>query len=147
MEASRRLIQTVRVFLAGAVVMYLFVILRIPSSTAPNPVVFRAIGVVAIIEAVLIFAIRRVWLLHVELMLETQPQNPNALLRWRKGYIVTYALSLAIALYGVVLHFLGFSLSQISPFFLAGFVLIVFIGPRRMPNGRLPSQEGPIVPR
>ena len=36
MQAARKLIQIVRFALAGAVVMYLFIILRIPSTAKPN---------------------------------------------------------------------------------------------------------------
>lgn len=145
MEAARKFIQIVRAVLAVSIVMYVLMILQIPSSATPNPVMLRALGFVAITEAIFIVVLRRIQILSVETLLESQPKDPKALLRWRQGYIITYCLSLSIALYGVVLHFLGFLLSQVAPFFVAGLVLILFLGPKAIPNDAS-SQSGPIVP-
>jgi hypothetical protein len=147
MQSTRKFIQTVRYILAAAVVMYLLVILRIPSSTTANPVMLRALGVLAIAETILIFVLRRIQVLPAEAALESQPQDPKALLRWRQGYVVTYSISLSIALYGLVLHFLGFSLLQILPFFLAGLALILFLRPRAIPGTSPLSGSEPIIPR
>jgi len=37
----------------------------------------------------------------------------------------------SIVLYGVVLHFIGFTFAHISPLLIAGFVLMSFFSPRR----------------
>jgi hypothetical protein len=127
--------------------MYLVVILRLPSSAATSPVMRRALGAVAIAETVLIFALRKVWVLPIEARLESQPQDPKALIRWRQGYLAIYSISLSIALYGLVLHFLGSSLPQVLPFFLAGILLILFLGPRAIPDISPLPQSRPITPR
>ena len=44
MQAARKLIQIIRFALSGAVVIYLFIILRIPSTAKPNLVLLRAFG-------------------------------------------------------------------------------------------------------
>jgi hypothetical protein len=44
---------------------------------------------------------------------------------------MTYALSEAIAIFGLVLRLIGFSLSQVAYFYIAGFILLLFFGPRR----------------
>ncbi|MGO9084239.1 MAG: hypothetical protein ACLQBK_03360 [Candidatus Sulfotelmatobacter sp.] len=123
--------------------MYAFVILRLPSSATPNPIMLRALTVVAVSITILIFVMRRIQVLPAEAILQIQPEDAKALARWRQGYIVTYALSLSIALYGLVLHFFGFSLSQVAPFFIAGFALILLLGPRAIPNNASPQQSGP----
>jgi hypothetical protein len=110
MIATRKLIRTVRFVLAGAVVMYAFMVLP------------------------------------AEAILQSQPQDAKALARLRQGYLVTYALCLSIALYGLVLHFVGFSISQIAPFFVAGLALIVFLGPKVTGQSEFPPQSGPITP-
>jgi len=46
--------------------------------------------------------------------------------------IIIYCLSEAVAVYGLVLHFFGFSLSQVTPFFFAGLMLLFFFEPRRV---------------
>jgi hypothetical protein len=147
MVATLKFIQTVRFVLAGAVVMYAFVIFRLPSSAKPNPTMLRALTVVAVSVAILIFVMRRIQVLPAEAILQGQPQDAKALARLRQGYLVTYALSLSIALYGVVLHFVGFSMSQIAPFFVAGFALIVFLGPKITAQSEFPPQSGSTTPR
>ncbi|MGA2856602.1 MAG: hypothetical protein ABSE40_07020 [Candidatus Sulfotelmatobacter sp.] len=147
MEAARKFIQTVRFILAGAVVMYALVILRLPSSATSKPIMLRALTVVAVSMTILIFVMRRIQVFPAEAILQIRPEDAKALARWRQGYLVTYALSLSIALYGLVLHFLGFSLSQVVPFFIAGFALILFLGPRAIPDSASPPQSGPITPR
>ena len=147
MAATRRFIQTVRFCLAGAIVMYGLVVFRLPSSATPNPVLLRALTVVAVSIAILIFVMRRIQVLPAEAVLQNQPQDVKALARLRQGYVTTYALSLSIALYGLVLHFLGFSKSQIAPFFIAGLALIGFFRPKVAADQAFPPQSGPVTPR
>src|SRR5271155_2911722 len=109
MKTTRRFIQTVRFILAGTVVMYALMVWRLPSSATPNPIMLRVIAGVCVSEVVIVFVMRRVQLSPVEAILANQPEDAKALARLRRGYVVTYAISLSIALYGVVLHFLGFS--------------------------------------
>ncbi|MGA9304770.1 MAG: hypothetical protein WBW31_05120 [Candidatus Sulfotelmatobacter sp.] len=47
-------------------------------------------------------------------------------------------MSEAIVLYGVMLHFMGFALSQVAPFFIAGAVLMLFLGPKSTPTQEFP---------
>jgi len=133
MESTRRFIQTVRFILLGAIVIYGLIVLRLPSSATPKPVVLQAITVLAASLVVLLFVMRRIQVRPAEAILEKQPQDAKALARWRQGHLVTYILSLSIAFYGLVLHFLGFSVSQVAPFFIVGAVLILFLRPRAIP--------------
>ena len=134
MEAARRFIQIVRFVFAGAVAIYAFIVLWLPSSATPKPILLRALTVVAVSIVIIIFVMRRIQVLPVESTLERLPQDAKTLIRWRQGYIVTYCLSLSIALYGLALHFFGFSTSQVAPFFIAGFALILFFGPKAIPR-------------
>jgi hypothetical protein len=147
LAATRKFIQTVRFLLAGAIVIYGWVVFRIPSSAIPNSILLRALTVVAVSMVILIFVMRRIQVLPAEAILQTQPQDAKALARLRLGYLITYTLSLSIALYGLVLHFLGFSIAQIAPFFIAGFALIVFFGPKINADSSFPPQSGPITSR
>lgn len=145
MQAARKLIQVVRFALAGAVVMYLFIILRIPATTKPNLVLLRGLGFLAIVDVIVVFVMRRVLVFPAEAVLQDQPQDATALARWKAGYIVTYALSMSIALYGLVLHFFGFPLGQVVPLVLASFALFIFLGPKVMATEA--SSSAPIVPQ
>lgn len=148
MEAARKIIQIIRFALAAFVVMYLFVILRLPSSVTPNPIVHRALTMLCVALVIVIFVLRRTLVSWAEETLRRQPQDAMALARWRVGYVVIYALSLSIALYGLALHFMGFSTSAVTPFLLAGIALILFFRPMAVPgNATITEQSGPITPR
>jgi hypothetical protein len=144
MQAARKLIQVVRFALAGAVVMYLFIIVQIPSTAKPSLALLRGLGFLAIVDVILVFVIRRILVFPAEAVLQNQPQDAKALARWKAGYIVTYALSMSIALYGLVLHFFGFPLGQVVPLVLASFALFVFLGPKAMASE---VSSAPIVPQ
>lgn len=131
MKQTLQLIQTVRVFLIGSILLYFWIVWKLPSSIVPNPFVFRVLTVVAVLMVIGIFLIRKIQVLPAEASLATQTQDASALLRLRQGYLVTYVLSEAIVLYGVALHFLGNSLMRVTPFFLAGLVLMLYFGPKR----------------
>jgi hypothetical protein len=145
MQTAHKLMQIIRFALLGAVLLYLFLILRVPSTAKPNLALLRAFGFLAIIDVILVFVIRRILVLPAEAALQNQPSDAKALVRWKMGYLVTYALSLSIALYGLALHFFGISLRQVLPLLLASFALLVFLGPTPIATEESPST--PIVPR
>jgi hypothetical protein len=128
MGASVKLLQIVRFALLGSIVLYMIVMERVAHASAPPaPVFFYAITFAAIMTVGMIFVLRRILIAPVEA--EAGGLSPASLVRWRAGYIVTYALSEAVALFGFVLGILGYSLTQVAPFFVAGIVLILFFGP------------------
>lgn len=135
MEASLKMLRTVRMAMLGALVLYVFVGERTPHSAKSTNVVFYyliAFTAAAIIVATVV--IRRTAVLRAEQALSQNVQDFAALRRWRAGCIVIYALCEAVALYGFVLRFMGFSLSQVAPFYVAGFVLLFFFSPRLPSN-------------
>jgi hypothetical protein len=69
--------------------------------------------------------------LRAEEALVRNEQDALSLARWRSGYVLIYALCEAVALYGLVLRFMGFTLTQVAPFYVVGFVLLFFFSPRR----------------
>ena len=93
-----------------------------------------SIVVLAASMAGAILLVRRIILKPAESTLAGDPENLAALNRWRIGYIATFALSEAVALYGFVLRFVGVGFRQVIPFFLAGLILMLFFGPRRPSN-------------
>jgi hypothetical protein len=95
----------------------------------PNPVVIQVISLVAASEVIVIVLLRRKLVVPALTLLGTQPDDPSALARWQSGYIATWALSVCIALYGLVLRYLGFDFRQLLPFFIAGCALMVFYTP------------------
>ena len=131
MEPTRKVLQIVRIALLVSVVCYAFIGERMAQSAAPDRNIYFAITLFAITTVGIIFAVRRLFVLRPEETLVSQPENAAALNRWRAGYLAIYALSESVALFGFVLRILGFRLSEVTPFYLAGFALMLLFGPRR----------------
>ncbi len=134
MEIARRVLQIMRFAFLASIALYAYLVVSLPSHATPNPVIFLPISLVAVTLLIGVFVTRRMFLARTEKILAVNPEDSAALARWRMGYLVAYALSEAIVLFGIVLHFLGFSFRQVAPFFLTSFLLILFLAPPRVTN-------------
>lgn len=85
-----------------------------------------AVGIVGTI-----FVVRRTLVLRAASTLASQPEDSLSLSQWKAGYITTYALCEALALFGLVLRFRGSELQQSLLFYIGGFVLLFFFRPRQ----------------
>lgn len=83
-----------------------------------------AVGVVG-----MIFVIRRTLVLPAANSLQAHPEDSLSLNHWKTGYLATYALCDALALFGLVLRFRGSGLQQSLLFYVGGFVLLMFFRP------------------
>jgi len=132
MDTSLRLLRIVWGALLASVAMYVLVGEQVGRHhPTVDLMVFRMIAVVAIVTVGLIFGVRRVIVLRALQTLADRPDDAAAGMRWRGGYIITFALCEAIALYGFVLRILGFTLNQVAPFYIGGVLLLLYFGPRR----------------
>ena len=132
MENSLKLLRTIQMAFLASILLYALLAARFgPAPQKTVPVVLYGIAAVAVLISVGIFIVRRVMVMRAENMLSANAEDSGALNRWRAGYIITLALSETIALHGLVLRFVGFGFSQVLPFFLASFILMLFFGPRR----------------
>ena len=133
MESARKITQLVRAAMLSAIVLYGVILKMLPAhpESPPNPVIFNAIAVLAFVEIVVMLILRRIFVARASEVLRSQPEDTAALIRWRKGHLITYAFAEAIALYGIVLHFLGFPNVQASLYLLVGFFLILMSPPNR----------------
>jgi cytochrome b561 len=133
MNTAIKLAQAVRAALIAGIALYLLVGERVARGAArgANPDLYLAMTIVAIFTVVAITVLRRVMVLRAERSLTVQPENAAALHRWRAGYLFTYVLSEAVALYGVMLRTAGFTLYQVLPFYAVAFILLIFFSPRR----------------
>jgi len=134
MKSAVRVLRTIQIAMLVSIALYGFVGERIPAAGKPDPALFYVLSLVSITVVGIILVVRRTLVLQSEETL--RPANPDAatLSRWRSGYIATYALSEALALFGLILRAMGFTLGQVAPFYLAGFILILFFGPRQPSN-------------
>ncbi|HYK51576.1 MAG TPA: hypothetical protein VEU94_17780 [Terriglobales bacterium] len=83
---------------------------------------------ISVVGAILV--VRKTMVLQSETELKAKPDDPVILARWKTGYFVTYALCEALALFGLVLRMLGFSLNQVWPYYAGSFVLLLLFWPR-----------------
>jgi hypothetical protein len=105
---------------------------RVPHpSVSPNLVLLEVFALVCVTIVVMIFALGRIMVVKAAETLATRPDEPQALARWRGGYIVTLLLCEAVALFGFVLRMQGFTLPQVAIFYLASAVLMIFFVPKR----------------
>ena len=129
MKAAQQL-QIIRFAMLASIILYFVLAETVPAHAVPNPLVLRLIVVLAFADIAVLLVLRKILVERSAVALSAQPDDPVALVRWKTGQLITYALAEAIALYGIVLHFLGFNTLQVSPFFLAGFFLILIFAPR-----------------
>jgi hypothetical protein len=132
MESALRLLRMVQIAMLVSIALYVFVGEEAAGrAAAPNPTMSYAISFVSITIVGVIFVVRRTLVLPSEIHLRAQPDDVVVLARWRSGYIFTYALCEALALFGLVLRMVGFTLAQVWPYYVGGFALMLLCWPRR----------------
>ena len=77
-----------------------------------------------------IFVVRRTLVLRSAESLAAHPEDAVTLRHWKSGYLASYALCEALAVFGLALRFMNFNFQQSLPFYLGGFALLLFFGPR-----------------
>jgi F0F1-type ATP synthase membrane subunit c/vacuolar-type H+-ATPase subunit K len=89
--------------------------------------IFTTLGVALV---GVIFVVRRTLVLRAAESLAIHPEDNLSLNQWRTGYFATYALCEALALFGLVLRFLGGGFQQSVPYYVGGFILLFFFRPK-----------------
>ncbi len=102
-----------------------------PVSRAVDPSLSYLLTTLGVAIVGVIFVVRRTLVLRAAEDLATHPDDSISLNHWRTGYLATYGLCEALALFGLIQRFLGGSLQQCVPYYIGGFVLLVFFRPRQ----------------
>jgi len=97
---------------------------------AADPALNYAFTTAGVAIVGVIFVVRRTLVLRSAESLAAHPDNALTVSHWRNGYIVTYALCEALALFGLILRFTGVNFQQSLPYYIGGFVMLFFFGPR-----------------
>jgi len=97
---------------------------------AVNPSIGYLFTTTAVAMVGVIFLVRRTLVFRAEEILAAHPDDSLSLGHWRTGYIATYVLCEFLALFGLVLRFLGGDFQQSLPFYIGGFTLLFFFRPR-----------------
>lgn len=132
MSSALKMLRIVHIAMLISIGMYVIVgeLIASRSPIAARPAFFYVISVLSITTIGVILVVRRTLVLHSESTLRVKSNDLATLNRWRTGYIITYALSESLALFGLIVRVAGFSLSQAVTFYLPGFVLMLFFRPR-----------------
>ena len=140
MLRALKTLRFVQWFLLASIVLYatLGELVR-PAAHAVDPTISYAFSMLAVAIVGTIFVIRRTLVLRAAENLATNPDDAVSLGYWRTGYLATYALCEALALFGLVLRFMGGTLPQSALYYGGGFVLLCFFGPRAPKTSSLPE--------
>jgi hypothetical protein len=124
-------LRAVRWAMLASIVLYVFVgevVGPAPRGVDANLSYLFATLSVAIVGA--IFVVRRTLVFRAAESLATRLEDSLSLNHWRTGYIATYALCEALALFGLVLRFRASPTEASVPYYLGGFVLLLFFRPK-----------------
>lgn len=131
------MLQILRLAMLLSIFIYGFMVKQFPSERAkPNPIIYLIIVLVSASIVRSLFFFRKKLVKPSEEVLANNPTDAVAVRRWQTGQLITYAFAEAIAVYGMLLHFLGFTHVQVVPFFVGAFLLILSFSPRLPPATR-----------
>lgn len=130
MPRALRTLRAVQWSMLGSVILYAVVgeILG-PRTRGVDPTLSYIFSTLAVGIVGTIFVVRRTLVQRAAASLATHPDDSLSLNHWQTGYIATYALCEALALFGLVLRFRGSELQQSLLFYIGGFVLLLFFRP------------------
>jgi hypothetical protein len=116
-----------------AVVLYIVLAERLakPVSRLPSSFAF-SIGVVASLFALVAFGFRMKMLASAIEAIRRNPEDAQALARWRQAHILTMVLLLSVALFGFTLRFMGGSFWVALPFYFVSVALLLLWRPREV---------------
>jgi|ERR1022692_909417 hypothetical protein len=131
MRGTIRTLRAVQWAMLGSIVLYAVVGEILGSGArAADPSLSYVFSTAGVAIVGVIFVVRRTLVLRSAEGLAAHPDDSLSLNHWKNGYLATYALCEALALFGLVLRFMGFNFQQSLPFYIGGFVMLSFFGPR-----------------
>jgi F0F1-type ATP synthase membrane subunit c/vacuolar-type H+-ATPase subunit K len=132
MTRALSILRAVQWAMLASILLYVLVgQLAGPVARALDPSLSYLFATLGVAIVGIIFVVRRTLVFRAAASLATQPEDILSLNQWRTGYVATYALCEALALFGLILRFVGGNLQQAMPYYLGGFVLLFFFRPRQ----------------
>jgi len=131
-QATLRFLRMVHGVLMVSIVLYVLVMRMVPAqNTEPlKPSMLWSLGACAAVTLALGQVMRSRRLGPAFETLRIKPDDPEALVRWRQGVLISDVLAEATVLYGFAVHALGGSGRQIAPFFIAGAAAMILWWPK-----------------
>ena len=130
-----RLLKTLRLMqwsMLASIVLYAILGQLVgPAGTTVDPALSYLFSTLGVTIVGVIFVVRRTLVLPAAQSLALRPEDALGLGHWRTGHLITYALCESLALFGLVLRFRGSNFQQSALFYIGGFVLLSFFGPKQ----------------
>jgi hypothetical protein len=130
LEASLRVVRLVHLVLLVSIPLY-FVLpeLLSPKGSGDLRLMRGLLSAMALLSAGFAVVFRKRVLEPAADSLRLRPEDAAALVRWRAAHIISFALCESVALFGLVLRFLGATTFEAAPFFAVAFVLMLAFRP------------------
>ena len=131
MKGTIRTLRALQWAMLGSIVLYVVLGEALGSGArVVNPSLSYVFTTAGVAMVGVIFVVRRTLVLRSAESLASRPDDSLSLGHWKSGYVATYALCEGLGLFGWILRLMGCSLQQSLPFYIGGFVLLFFFGPR-----------------
>jgi hypothetical protein len=132
MEPAIRFLRVVQCALLFSLIVVVSVpeFLQVRPAETPPRMAFYLIISLCVWMTVGMFFLRRKIVSKAERRMLVNPEDKAALNSWKAGHLIALACCEALALYGLVLRFLGFKLGQVVMFYLVGVGLMLYMTPR-----------------
>src|SRR5436305_13431290 len=131
MQSTIKTLRVVQWAMLASIVLYAVVGEAMgPKAEAINPTLSYLFSTLSVAVVGIIFVVRRTLVFRAAESLISRPDDSISLNQWKTVYIVTYALCEALALFGLVLRFLGADRQQLLWFYISGFVPLFSFRPR-----------------
>jgi hypothetical protein len=132
MAGALKMLRAVQWAMLASILLYAALALVVhPGPKMLDPATSYLFSMLAVALVGVIFVVRRTLVFRTEETLAAHPEDKLSLNHWKTGYIVTYALCEALALFGLIERFLGATVQQSVLYFIGGFVLLFFFRPRQ----------------
>jgi hypothetical protein len=131
MKGTLRMLRIVQWTMLGSILLYVVIgeVLG-TGGRAVDPSLSYVFSTASVAIVGIIFVVRRTLVLRSAESLAAHPDDAATLNHWKNGYLATYVLCEALAVFGLIQRIMGFNLQQSLPYYLGGFVLLFFFGPR-----------------
>jgi hypothetical protein len=130
MTQAVRMVRLIQLAMLASIALYVLVGEVVHARIGANAALYYGVSFISISLVGAILVVRRTQVQQWALRLAERPDDGAALGRWKTGQIATYALCEALALLGLVLRVAGFRLTDVWPYYLGGFALMLVFWPR-----------------
>jgi multidrug transporter EmrE-like cation transporter len=131
-DQSLRNVRVIHCAFMVAVCLYVYVPFAVPNTPAEvAPGVYGGIALISLLVAVAVFVIQKKMIASSAGKLRIAPDDAAALMKWRKGSILSCVFTLTIALFGVAFWFLGADWMHVAPFFVVAAGILIVTFPKR----------------